>query len=285
MLKNISAGTVTLSVIVSSAAFGQETTLWEYDAGGAVIGHFEVTPLGSIFVGRGDRAVVLDQDTGEAIWDRADIQRCRQRVDNPDTSATNEADGTIRCQVDGMRPTGFLADKSGARFSTIPYTDFGVFEVGFRGLERASDRYMVLDLATGSTLWDSRDVSLERTRGFLYVPQLNQFLLSGEDSDERGLIAAVNGSDGELLWQREIDILDRFKFIGTPNNTQVLVYRKMDSGHRSLVSIELLDGAEQWRLDGFLQSDARNRNVLLEANSDGTCHSLPDGGRTVSSAS
>ena len=32
----------------------------------------------------------------------------------------------------------------------------------------------------------------------------------------------------------------------------------------------LLTGTEQWRMNGFLQEDARNRNVLLEMHADGT---------------
>ena len=155
------------------------------------------------------------------------------------------------------------------RFSTIPNTNFGLFEVGFQE-GRASVRYAVFDLATGSTLWDPSDFSFERTHGFRYVPQLNQFLLSGESADEHALVAAVRGSDGELLWQQEIDFLDRFKFVGTPNNAQVLVNGKTDGGQRTLVSIGLTDGVEQWRVEGFLRNDARNRNVLLETDSDGT---------------
>jgi len=81
--------------------FGQETTLWEYNTGLAQIGHFEVTPLGSIFVGLPDRVVMLDQYTGEALWERDDIRECQPRADDPETSS-NEADGTIRCEVRGM---------------------------------------------------------------------------------------------------------------------------------------------------------------------------------------
>ena len=239
-------------------AFGQETTVWEYDTDlGAEIGHFEVTPLGSIFVGRPDRTVVLEEYTGEVIWERTDIRGCRQHVDDPDTEYVNEADGTIRCRVYGMvgaRDSYLYLP----RFSTIPNTNFGLFEVGFQD-GRASVRYAVFDLATGSTLWDSSDFSFERTHGFRYVPQLNQFLLSGESADEHALVAAVRRSDGELLWQQEIDFLDRFKFVGTPNNAQVLVYGKTDGGQRTLVSIGLTDGVEQWRVEGFLRNDARNR--------------------------
>ena len=268
MLKNIFACLLVLCVFVP-LAFGQETTVWEYDTDlGAEIGHFEVTPLGSIFVGRPDRTVVLDEYTGEVIWERTDIRGCRQHVDDPDTEYVNEADGTIRCRVYGMEGArdSYLYLP---RFSTIPNTNFGLFEVGFQE-GRASVRYAVFDLATGSTLWDSSDFSFERTHGFRYVPQLNQFLLSGESADERALIAAVRGSDGELLWQQEIDFLDRFKFVGTLNNAQVLVYGKTDGGQRTLVSIGLTDGVKQWRVEGFLRNDARNRNVLLETDSDGT---------------
>jgi outer membrane protein assembly factor BamB len=270
MLKNIFACLLVLCVFVP-LAFGQEATVWEYDTDlSAEIGHFEITPLGSIFVGRPDRAVALDQYTGEVIWERLDIRGCRQHVDDPDTENVNEADGTIRCRVYGMEGPRdrylYLP-----RFSTIPNTNFGLFEVGFQEC-CASIRYAVFDLATGSTLWDSSEarLSFERTHGFRYVPQLNQFLLSGESADGREFVAALSGSDGELLWQQEIDFLDRFKFVGTPNNAQVLIYGKTDGGQRTLVSMGLTDGVEQWRVEGFLRNDARNRNVLLEADSDGT---------------
>ena len=69
--------------------FGQETTLWEYNAGLTPIGHFEVTPLGSIFVGRPDRTVALDQYTGQVLWERDDIQGCSPLADNPETGGIN----------------------------------------------------------------------------------------------------------------------------------------------------------------------------------------------------
>ena len=104
MLKNIFACLLVLCVFVP-LAFGQETTVWEYDTDlGAEIGHFEVTPLGSIFVGRPDRTVVLDEYTGEVIWERTDIRGCRQHVDDPDTEYVNEADGTH--SLPGLRDGG-----------------------------------------------------------------------------------------------------------------------------------------------------------------------------------
>ena len=246
-------------------AFGQETTAWEHDAI-AEIGHFEVTPLGSIFVARPDRTVVLDQYTGQALWERDDIQGCKPRADDSET-AVNEADGTIRCRVRGMESRGgFGSDadfRTGARFSSLPNTNLGMFETGFRGTDRTSDRYMAIDLDDGDTLWDSSELSLERTRAYLYVPQLNRFFLAGQDADEHGLIVSVDGADGRVLWQRETDIIDRFKFLSVPNGRQVLAYGKMDDGSRTLVSIGLSDGVDHWRVEGLLRNDANNRNVLL----------------------
>ena len=255
--------------------FAQETTVWEYNTGLTRIGHFEVTPLGSIFVGRPDRAVALDQFTGQALWERDDIQGCKSRADDPET-AVNEADGTIRCQVRGMESRGtFGSDvdfRTGARFSSLPNTNLGMFETGFRGIDRTSDRYMAIDLDTGDTLWDSLELSLERTRGYFYAPELNRFFLAGEDAAENGLIVSVDGSDGTVLWQRETDIIDRFKFLGVPNGRQILAYGKWDdgsrNGSRTLVSIGLSDGVEQWRAEGLLRNDANNRNVLLRTLGD-----------------
>ena len=251
--------------------FGQETTLWEYNTGLAQIGHFEVTPLGSIFVGLPDRVVMLDQYTGEALWERDDIRECQPRADDPETSS-NEADGTIRCQVRGMESRGgFASDadfRTRARFSSLPNTNLGMFETGFRGLDRTSDRYMAIDLDTGDTLWDSSELSIERTRGYLYVPELNRFFLAGEDADEGGLILSIDGSNGTVLWQQETDIVDRFKFLSVPNGRQVLAYGKQDDGSRTLVSIGLSEGGEQWRVEGLLRNDANNRNVLLRTLDD-----------------
>ena len=251
--------------------FAQETTLWEYNTGLTPIGHFEVTPLGSIFVGRPDRAVALDQFTGQALWERDDIQGCKPRADDPET-AVNESDGTIRCQVRGMESRGsFGSDadfRTGARFSSLRNTNLGMFETGFRGVDRTSDRYMAIDLDTGDTLWDSSELSLARTRGYLYAPELNRFFLAGEDAAENGLIVSVDGSDGTVLWQRETDIIDRFKFLAIPNGRQILAYGKLEDGSRTLVSIGLSDGVEQWRAEGLLRDDANNRNVLLRTLGD-----------------
>ena len=130
-------------------AFGQETTAWEHDAI-AEIGHFEVTPLGSIFVARPDRTVVLDQYTGQALWERDDIQGCKPRADDSET-AVNEADGTIRCRVRGMESRGgFGSDadfRTGARFSTLPNTNLRRVFVGL--IVQAIDIWrLILTMAT-----------------------------------------------------------------------------------------------------------------------------------------
>ena len=248
---------------------GQETTLWEYNAGLIPIEHFEVTPLGSIFAGRPDRTVALDQYTGQVLWERDDIQGCSPLADNPETGV-NEADGSVRCQVRGMesrggfgRGRGNAAFRTGARFSSLPNTNLGIFETGFQGPDRTSDRYMAIDFGTGDTLWDSFELSLERTRGYLYVSELNRFFLAGQDTNENGLIVSVDGADGTVLWQQETDIIDRFKFLSVPNGRQIIAYGKSDDGSRTLVSLELAGGVEQWRIEGLLRNDANNRNVLL----------------------
>ncbi len=251
--------------------FGQETTLWEYNIGLTRIGHFEITPLGSVFVGRPDRTVVLDQYTGQTLWERDDIQGCKPRADDPETPV-NEADGTIRCQVRGMESRGGFGNdadfRTGARFSSLPNTNLGMFETGFRGLDRTSHRYMAIDLDTGDTLWDSSELSIERTHGYLYVPELNRFFLAGEAADEHGLILSVDGSNGTVLWLQETDIVDRFKFLSVPNDRQILAYGKQDDGRRTLVSFGLSEGGEQWRVEGLLKNDANNRNVLLKTLDD-----------------
>jgi len=251
MSQRIFATAIMILGIWTSAAFGQESTLWTYSSGDEDIGHFEIIPSGSIFTSREDRVVMLEPDTGNVIWERTDIRDCKK----------NDDDGTIRCR--------FL-NQGGARFSAIPDTDFGLFEIGFRGVANTSERYAVVDLGTGATIWDSLDIPFERTRGFLYIARLDQFLLSGETPDDRGLIVKVRGSDGNVMWQQEIDFLDRFSFIGAPNDTQVLAYGKLDGGRRLLASMDLTDGVEQWRLDSLFRSDARNRNILLESQIDGT---------------
>ncbi len=266
------AGLITAVIVVGCvpSAFAQDIPLWEYEAESGAVGHFEVTPLGSLFVGLAGRVVVLDGETGELLWERTDIHGCSPRRDDPDTSGTNEADGTIRCLVDGMEATGFLADRSGVRFSSIPNSNFGLFELGFRGPDRTSDRYMVLDLDTGETLWESSALSLERTRGYMYLSELNVFFLAGETVDERGLILAVDCVSGDVVWQQATNIIDRFKFLGTPNGQQMLAYGKRDGGRRTVISMGLSDGIEQWRIENQLEEDANNRNVLLTPLGDET---------------
>ena len=168
---------------LTTAASGQEIAVWEYNSGNEDIGHFEITPSGSLFLSQEDRVRMLEPDTGAMIWERTDIRDCEPEDD----------DGTIRCRY---------LNEGGTRFSAIPDTDFGLFEVDFRGVFRVSERYAALDLRTGATIWDSRDLGLERTRGFLYIARLNQFLLGGETPDDRGLILAINASDGSVVWQQ-----------------------------------------------------------------------------------
>lgn len=219
----------------------RNSVLWNHTVVGEEFGHFEVTPLGSVFVSTVARVAALDADTGEVIWERKDIRRCGE----------DDKDGTIRCNFLGKRNT---------RFSAIANTNFGLF----RG-----DGVAVVDLETGSTIFDSVDIPLKNVRAFLHVPEPNRFLLAGEAAGKRGVLAAVSGSDGGLLWQRDINFLDRFKFIGVPDDARVLAYGKTIHEHRALVSMSLADGAEDWRL-GFLQNDARNRNALLLRDTDET---------------
>ena len=251
MSQHIFATATVIFGILTSAVFGQESTLWTYSSADEDIEHFEIVPSGAIFSSREDRVVMLEPDTGNVIWERADIRDCKK----------NDDDGTIRCR--------FL-NQGGTRFSAIPNTDFGLFEVGFRGVTNTSERYAVVDLETGVTIWDSLDIPFERTRGFLYIARLDQFLLAGEAPDDRELIVAVRGDNGDVMWQQEIDFLDRFRFIGAPNDTQLLAYGKQGGGRRLLASMALSDGVEQWRLDSFFRNDARNRNILSEIQIDGT---------------
>ena len=48
-------------------------------------------------------------------------------------------------------------------------------------------------------------------------------MLAGEAKDKRGIVAALRGTDGEVLWQRDIDYLDRFKFVAIPDDTRLLL--------------------------------------------------------------
>ena len=228
----------------SASGDWRDAALWTHMTGGEKIRHFEVTPLGSVFVSTDARVAALDPDTGDVIWEREDIRRC----------GTDDYDGTVRCNFLGKGET---------RFSAIANTNIGLFQVGSLGRANPCDRAAVLNLETGSTIWDSVDIPLRNVKDFLYVPELDQFLLAGEADGKRGVLAAVSGSDGGLLWQREIYFLDRFKFIGVPDDARVLAYGRTNDAQRALVLLSLADGSEQWRLEGFLRNDARNRNALV----------------------
>ena len=56
------AGLITAVIVVGCvpSAFAQDIPLWEYEAESGAVGHFEVTPLGSLFVGLAVRVVALD---------------------------------------------------------------------------------------------------------------------------------------------------------------------------------------------------------------------------------
>ena len=228
----------------SASGDWRDAALWTHMTGGEKIRHFEVTPLGSVFVSTDARVAALDPDTGDVIWEREDIRRC----------GTDDYDGTVRCNFLGKGET---------RFSAIANTNIGLFQVGSLGRANPCDRAAVLNLETGSTIWDSVDIPLRNVKDFLYVPELDQFLLAGGADGKRGVLAAVSGSDGGLLWQRDIYFLDRFKFIGVPDDARVLAYGRTNDAQRALVSLSLADGSEQWRLEGFLRNDARNRNALV----------------------
>ena len=70
MSQHIFATATVILGIWTSAVFGQESTLWTYSSGDEDIGHFEITPSGSIFTSREDRVVMLELDTGNVIWER-----------------------------------------------------------------------------------------------------------------------------------------------------------------------------------------------------------------------
>lgn len=121
----------------------------------------------------------------------------------------------------------------------------------------------MVDLATGSTIWDSLDFPLVKVRAFLHVPRLNQFVLSEEANDKRGVLVVVSGSDGGRLWQWGTDIPDRFRLLDLPDDARVLANGKTDSAQRTLGSMGLAVSAEHWRPEGFLRNNARNRNALV----------------------
>ncbi len=248
MFRHILVVIAAVSVIGSAAAFEQESVLWKYGRVGKKIGHFEVTPLGSVLVSTDDLIAALDEDTGDLIWVREDIKGCEPDQHN-----------AVRCNFLGRRST---------TFSAIANTNFGLFSQG--GLRNPGDRAAVVDLATGSTIWDSVDSPFKKVEAFLYVPELNQFMLAGKADDKRGVLLAVSSSDGALLWQRDINFVDRFKFIGVPDDARVLAYGKTVRRQRVLVSMSLTDGAEDWRLEGTLRNDARDRNALVLRDTDAT---------------
>ena len=166
------AGIAAIVLLIPGVSSGVDTVpeqwrnsiLWNHVTDGEKIGHFQITPLGSVFVSTDNRVAALDPDKGDLIWERDDIKRC----------GTNADDGSIRCNFLGTGNT---------RFSVKEHTNLGLFISGF-------DRLAVLNLATGTTVFDSVDIPLKKVRAYMHVPELDQFLLSGKTDGERGVIVA-----------------------------------------------------------------------------------------------
>ena len=79
MRSDILAITSAVSLLTAVSAFAQESFIWTHNADREQIRHFEVTPLGTLFVSTDDGVATLDQATGEVIWSRRDIKGCEPK--------------------------------------------------------------------------------------------------------------------------------------------------------------------------------------------------------------
>ncbi len=77
-------------------------------------------------------------------------------------------------------------------FDLIPLTRYGVI--------RSKNGIAVIDLATGSTMWDSTTVPLKKVRGYFAVPGRNMMLIYGESEESNKTLVATDLLSGELRW-------------------------------------------------------------------------------------
>ena len=87
-----------------------------------------------------------------------------------------------------------------AGFDVLPESPFGVL--------RTNDEITVIDVGSGTTLWDHTAQPLEKVRGYFDVPELNVMLLYGETPESDKTLAAVHIETGELVWRQD-DLFDK----------------------------------------------------------------------------
>ncbi len=160
------------SLLISTAPVTmQDTSLWRYTTD-KKIEFYQVSTLGDLLVATKEEIVALNPETGEVRWSRDDILK---------------------------PPVGFIVGDRGPfpiqSFNPIPSTPYGVV--------RTNDGIVMIDVVTGSTLWDSTAVPLEKVRGHLTVPQQRMLLVYGETPESRRTMVAVEVATGEVRWRQD----------------------------------------------------------------------------------
>ena len=142
-------------------------------------------------------------------------------------------------------------------FDILPLTPYGVV--------RSRDGIAILDLQTGTTVWDSTVVPLQNVRGYFYVPQHRMLLLYGRSRPEgRGLVA-MDVDSGRVRWVQtgllrsnpelwELDGVQSLNGHQPPladTDSTLILYINKDGPFK----IHATTGALLWRVDGLTGED------------------------------
>ncbi len=163
-----------LAALIATAPPATTSPIWTFTAPRDIV-FFRLTPLGTLVVSTADGLVGVDPANGAVTWRREDIR--------------------------GL---------PGTRFQSVPGSGMALVNVG--GATRSgAARIELLDLETGRTRWDSRDLGIGAALGHLFVPHRQLVVMYTAPPAETSLtwrddkhgpwtFVAVDVARGRLAW-------------------------------------------------------------------------------------
>ena len=210
----------------------QTTAVWTHTAQ-RKIQHFEMTPLGDVFIGTDRRTYVLDGASGDTVWARDDIRDCGHKL----RSGLTTVGFVLECSYQGTAKS-VLDILEGTPFATI----------------RPKDKFAVLELRSGQMLFDSDSAKLGRIGVADYLTDSRSFLMhSDPGGNQQDVIAAVV-RDSIHIWRTGLSIKTDARWFPLLDGRRAMVYGK-DGRRRVVAVLDLDERRVVWSKTDILESD------------------------------
>ena len=220
--------------VIALAASGHAETLWTHEDT-KDIEYFTVTSAGHLFVTTGERGLLLDRQSGRALWTTTDLRDCEPLL-IPDRFH-------FRCEY---RDTDLNFIPASAKRMV--------------GHHPKDGRLAAFDLESGKVLFDSEDAGIGKVREFAFWAATDRVALYGERKDGTRFGAIVSLASGRIEVQGDTLLREDVVFLGVAQNGVALTYGKTRDGKPAISAANLSEGRMAWEKAGLSRAELESYN-------------------------